>query len=240
MRSPRKAASAPLLRRAIALDPDYADALAALTECTTRRWLNGWVPIEEIPAAQADSLAFAQRAVAADPQNGLAIATAAYAFACHMRRFDEAVDFVRQALQVHPSSAHVRGLCAGALIHCGESDAAVGHYQEALRLNPLDPRRYLMFNGIAMAHFFARRFEQAEHWSRRSLADNPTWAGTRRYHAAALAELGRLDEARAEIAALLQVQPNSSIARSRLNSFRHGWMYDLYLGALRAAGLPEA
>ena len=85
-----------------------------------------------------------------------------------------------------------------------------------------------------------RRFGEAEHWSRRSLADNPTWAGTRRYHAAALAELGRLDEARAEIAALLQVQPNSSIARSRLNSFRHGWMYDLYLGALRAAGLPEA
>jgi adenylate cyclase len=229
-----------LLRRALARDPDYADALAALTECITRRWLNGWVRIEEIPAMQAESLRMAQRAVAADPQNGIAIATAAYVFACHMRRFDSALEYAERALQLHPNSAHVRSLCAGAFIQCGESERAIAQYNVTLRLNPVDPRRYLMFTGIAMAHFFAYRFEEAAHWARRSLDEKPEWAGTRRYHAAALAQLGRIEEARDEIAELLLIQPNSSIARSRANSFRHDWMYDLYLGALRAAGLPES
>jgi adenylate cyclase len=134
----------------------------------------------------------------------------------------------------------VRALCGGTFVHCGESDKAIQQYEIALRLNPLDPRRYLMFNGIAMAHFFARRFEDAEQWSRRSSTENPAWAGTRRYHAASLAQCGRLSEAQADIHELLKMQPNSSIARSRLNSFRHEWMYDLYLGALRLAGLPES
>ena len=39
---------------------------------------------------------------------------------------------------------------------------------------------------------------------------------------------------------LLKMQPNSSLARSQLNSFRYDWMYDLYLDALRIAGLPES
>ena len=38
---------------------------------------------------------------------------------------------------------------------------------------------------------------------------------------------------------MLKHQPNSSRARSRLSSFRHPWMYDLYLEGLRKAGLPE-
>src|SRR6202011_619390 len=130
-----------------------------------------------------------------------------------------------------PNSPHVRSLCAGAFIQCGESDRAIAQYNVTLRLNPLDPRRYLLFTGVAMAHFFARRFAEAAHWARRSLDEKPEWAGTRRYHAAALAQLGRIEEARDEIAELLRIQPNSSIARSRANSFRYDWMYDLYLGA---------
>ena len=62
----------------------------------------------------------------------------------------------------------------------------------------------------------------------------------RRHVAAALAYLGRLEEARAEIAEVLERQPNSSLSRSRLSSFRHPWKYELYLEGLRQAGLPEA
>ena len=61
----------------------------------------------------------------------------------------------------------------------------------------------------------------------------------RRHVAAALAHLGRVEEARAEIAEVLKRQPDLSLARSRLSSFRHPWMYDLYLEGLRKAGLPE-
>jgi Flp pilus assembly protein TadD len=92
---------------------------------------------------------------------------------------------------------------------------------------------------MSLAHFFGRRFAEAAKWAAQAVAEGPSWAGARRYHAAALAQLGRLDEAGAEVKELLKLQPNSSLTRSRTSSFRYDWMLDLYIGALHRAGLPE-
>ena len=77
-------------------------------------------------------------------------------------------------------------------------------------------------------------------WGRRAIAIAPAANIARRQVAAALAHLGRIEEAKAEIAEVLKHQPNASLARSRLSSFRHDWMYELYLDGLRKAGLPES
>ena len=61
----------------------------------------------------------------------------------------------------------------------------------------------------------------------------------RRYVAASLAQLDRIDEARAEIAELIKYQPNASLERFRLHSFRYDWMRALHLDGLRKAGLRE-
>ena len=61
----------------------------------------------------------------------------------------------------------------------------------------------------------------------------------RKYVAASLAQLGRTDEARAEIAELLKHQPDASLARFRQHSFRHKWMHELHMEGLRKAGLRE-
>ena len=89
-------------------------------------------------------------------------------------------------------------------------------------------------------HFLARRFDDSVQWGRRAVAAAPGANIARTTVAAALAHLGRIDEARAEIVWLLKYQPNATLARQRLASFSHDWMYDLYLDGLRAAGLPEA
>lgn len=57
--------------------------------------------------------------------------------------------------------------------------------------------------------------------------------------AAALVFLDRLDEARAVDSSLLQVQPNTSIARSRRSHYRNEAMLKRFLGALSLAGVPE-
>ena len=57
---------------------------------------------------------------------------------------------------------------------------------------------------------------------------------------AALGHLGRRDEARAEIDKILALHPQATLARARNASFRHEWMYELYLDGLRKAGLPES
>ena len=112
------------------------------------------------------------------------------------------------------------------------------HFETGWRMNPHDPKA-LTFTGMCVAHFFARRFEECIAWGRRAVEEAGGANIARRHVAAALAHLGRTKEAKAEIAEVLKRQPNSSLARSRLSSFRHQWMYDLYLEGLRKAGLPE-
>ena len=125
-----------------------------------------------------------------------------------------------------------------AYVNCGESEKALEHFESGWRMNPQDPKA-LTFTGMCVAHFFARRFEECIAWGRRAVGEAADANIARRHVAAALAHLGRIKEAKAEIALVLKHQPNSSRARSRLSSFRHPWMYDLYLEGLRKAGLPE-
>ena len=57
--------------------------------------------------------------------------------------------------------------------------------------------------------------------------------------AASLGQLGHVDEARAEIAELINHQPDASLALFRQHGFRHKWMHELHLEGLRKAGLRE-
>ena len=228
-----------LLLQAIAIDPDYADALASLADCRVRQWSNGWLPTGQAEEVSAEGLSVARRAVAADPASGHALAVMAYALVLFAGRFPEALELVERALRLQPFSDYVLTLCAQVLVNCGEGERAIGIFEEARRFNPADPRAHATLNGIAMAHFHAGRFAEAESWSRRALAERPSWNVARRYHAASLAHLGRLDEARAEIVELLRLQPNSTLARSRLSRFGKPHMYDQYIGGLALAGLPE-
>jgi tetratricopeptide (TPR) repeat protein len=108
-------------------------------------------------------------------------------------------------------------------------------------MNPLDSKKAATttFAILSCALYFARRFEESIHAGKRALAFTPTVNAARRYVATSLAQLGHIDEARAEIAELLRYQPNASLASSRLSSFRHKWMHELYLEGLRKAGLRE-
>lgn len=227
-----------LLRRAFALDPDYADALTSLAECLLRQCLNGWVSLRDMNSVMVEALMLARRAASADPRNGPALATTANALTIN-GQFDEAFEMAQRALHVQPNAADVRRLCGVVLVQCGCGDDAIPHFEAAMRLSPVDPRRYLMLNGITMAHFFERRFEEADIWARRAIAEMPNWAVVRRYRASLLAHLGLIDEARLEIEALSRIQPNSCLARSRTNRLRHGWMTDLLVEGLEKAGLPE-
>ena len=226
-----------LLRRAVDLDPNYCDALAALADCMGRSVIAGW--ISDVEATDEAAFEFARRAVAADPQHGEALATAAWAYAVLGGRFDAALEHAERAFRVHPNSLQVRNSCGTVFAASGESARAIQEFEAAQRLSPIDPRPYVQLGGIVTAHFFARNFEEASARARRILVEWPQHAVTLRYLAASLAHLGRREEARAVVADLLQVQPNSSLSRSRHARFRHPWMYELYLDGLKAAGLPE-
>ena len=107
------------------------------------------------------------------------------------------------------------------------------------RLSPVDPKGYFPMLGLAASHFFVGHFEETVALTGRILEDVPTHNAARRYRAAALAHLGRIEEAEAVVAELLKVQPNSSLRTSRSTGFHDPRMADLYITGLEKAGLPE-
>ena len=225
-----------LLRKAVELDPGYPDALGMLADVIAARTVNGWH--ENLLRGLEESLEMAGRALAAGPANSTCLACAASTYVIIGRRFEEGLDLAERALRLHPNSVFVRNRAGVAYTNCGESEQALEQFETAWRMNPQDPKAFT-FTGMAAAHFFAQRFEACITWGRRATDEASGANIARRHVAAALALLGRIDEAKAEIGEVLKRQPSSSLARSRLSSFRYPWMYDLYLDGLRKAGLPE-
>ena len=74
-----------------------------------------------------------------------------------------------------------------------------GAIERARRLSPLD------------LHLAAQRFEQAAEWANRAVHDQPRLASAVRLKVGALAYLGNLDEARAELCRLLAIDPKATI-----------------------------
>ncbi|SDR29184.1 adenylate cyclase [Rhizobiales bacterium GAS113] len=225
-----------LIRKAIELDPNYADAFALLAHTLGAAGAIGWRAQID---ARTEALAAARTAVRLDGNNPVVLATNAYAEALCLGSFERSDDCAARALHLAPSSAHVRTECGIAFAHGGNFDAAISNLEVALRLNPLDPMAYRMYHGLAVAHVFARRLEEAEHWARRVLVDRPNQVTIRRYLSVALAHCGRIEEAHDVVEELLRLAPDSSLSRSRTAHFRHPWQLEMYIDGLRLAGLPD-
>src|SRR5262249_30133000 len=112
--------------------------------------------------------------------------------------------------------------------------------ERARRLSPFDPLAFLYALNIAVAHFVARRFEQAIEWADRALHDQPRLIAAMRVKVAALAHLGRLDATRAELSRVLAIDPKLTIAGFRAyGHFFAPEVLELNVTGLRLAGLPE-
>ena len=95
------------------------------------------------------------------------------------------------------------------------------------------------FAVLSCAFYLAGRYEESIRAGKRALAFAPKANTARKYVAISLAQLGRIDEARAEIAELIKYQPDASLALFRQHGFRHKWMHELHMEGLRKAGLRE-
>ena len=221
-----------LLRKAIAKDPHYSDAWAALADALARQVVAGWRRSAADEAREA-----ALNAVNLDPDNGAALALAAFVLAVMGGSLDGAAEFAQRALSVHPNSAYVRTFCGWPFVYNGEFEKALECLRAGRRMNPFDPRFHMTLNAMAGAYFFQKDFEEAVASTRSVLARLPHPVSYK-YLAASLVYLDRINEARDAVRQLLSFDPSVSISNSRM-FFRHRWMVEHLTDGLRAAGLPE-
>jgi tetratricopeptide (TPR) repeat protein len=113
----------------------------------------------------------------------------------------------------------------------GSPDVAIDHLERALRLDPRDPRGETSLpKGIA--HFFARRLDQARTMLLLSLQESPGWVPTNRFLAACYAHLGELDEAKMIIKRLRALTP---VVLPSADNWRDPEQREFYLSGLRLA-----
>ena len=100
-------------------------------------------------------------------------------------------------------------------LYIGRAAETEGHVHEALRLSPRDNGAYWWMMFLGNAKTFLGADAEAVAWLRRSIDAQPNLPWTHFNLAAALAQLGRLDEAQAAARAGLALDPNFTLRRFR-------------------------
>src|SRR6202041_3529612 len=85
----------------------------------------------------------------------------------------------------------------------------------ALRLSPRDTQAYIWMNTAGLAKLHLGNWEQAVAWFRREIGANRNNPPAYLNLAAALAQLGRLDEAHSAVKAGLALNPTYTVSRRR-------------------------
>ena len=225
-----------LLGKAIELEPDYAAAHAIIAWCHEQRYLRGGLNEDTRAAA----LYHARQAIAAGGEDAAALATAGFVIAVADHDYETALTALDRSFALSNSCALALGFSSIVRAWNGDDDIAVEQGKLALRLSPFDPFIYLPWVGLAYAHFAAHRFEEAAAAASQAMQANPRFTVPYILRTAALAEIGRSDEARAMVQRLLELEPGIT-ATTAIRSARYAKAENIgALGnALRKAGLPQ-
>jgi tetratricopeptide (TPR) repeat protein len=125
----------------------------------------------------------------------------------------------------------------------GHSEETEAHILEALRISPRDSQAGNWSAAVGLAKLASGHDEEAVVWLNRSVEFNPTYPGPRFFLAAALAHLGRLEDAGEATRVGIELNPGFTIARLRSSTFSDHPVYlagreRIYEG-MRMAGVPE-
>ena len=182
----------------------------------------------------------AERALALDDRNPWGYSALGYA-AMMQRRPEEAIAAFRGAVNLTPSSAAAHAHLSRGLAFAGCSDEAIEHGEAAMRLSPLDPEMPLFRGGIAIAHYTARRFDEALQLTEENLRLRPGFQGGQRLHCASLAQSGRVAEARTFLSIIRRThRPPLTTAWVRENvPYQTPELMELFIEGLRKAGMTH-
>ncbi|UWU68615.1 winged helix-turn-helix domain-containing tetratricopeptide repeat protein [Bradyrhizobium sp. NC92] len=196
-----------LLARAIAIDPNYGQALSLLAVNDMFGVHLGWVELAAVaPAAEAAAL----KAVRCDHEDSWA--HAALGSVCFStRRLTDALSEFEQALALNPNFSLAQGYYALALSYAGRSNDSFEAAQKAIRLSPRDPSLAIYHGIAAYARFTERRYGEAIALAREAIRHRGDLTGAYRVLAVSAGMSG--DGALADMALgeLRRTQPGISL-----------------------------
>jgi TolB-like protein/DNA-binding winged helix-turn-helix (wHTH) protein len=228
--------------RAITADPGNVDALVGSAVADVREGANsfGTNPSAVFAAAEAKLT----KALSSVPDHARG----------HMwlglvdiwtRRAAQGVAECEHALALDRNLAHAHSIIGRAKVFVGHAEETEAHVAEALRLSPRDTMAHIWMYFAGLAKLHLGKYEQAIAWFRRAIEANRNYPVANFNLAAALAPLGRMDEAHCAARAGLALNPTFTVSRSRaaLTARSDDPTYLTQLEpifeGLRKAGVPE-
>jgi len=224
--------------RALQLDPNFASAHAMAAWCHFWRKVNGWMT--DPPREIAEGARLARRAVELGGDDAVALTRGGHALAHLADEVDGGIALIDRALVLNPNLASAWFLGGFLRAWNGDSDGAIEHFARAMRLSPLDPETYRMQAGMAVAHLFAGRFDDASSWAEKSVRQMPSFLMVAAVLAASHALAGRMDEAKRAISRVQQLDPTLRVATlAEWLPIRRPENLATLADGLRRAGLPD-
>ena len=141
-----------------------------------------------------------------------ALCVAGFVIADIARDFDTGMAIVSRALALNPNLVTAWYLGGWVRVINGEPELAIEHFSHAERLSPFDPLTGAVHLGVAYAHFFAGRDDQALSAVEHCLVDMPNYRPALLIVAASNAFLGATDRARTAIARIRELNPGTCLS----------------------------
>ena len=228
--------------RALSADPDNVDALVGSAAADIAEGGNSFVvdPTTAFAAAEAKLT----RALSSFPDHARGHAFFGYVKIL-TKRAVEGIAECEHALALDRNLADAHAFIGLGKIFTGRAEQAEAHIDQALRLSPRDMSAYAWLTEIGIAKNHLGDCEQAVLWCRRAIEANRNYPEAHFHLAAALARLGRLEEARSAVKSGLMLNRSFTVSRARINwtamsdDPAHPQQLAPIFDGLRAAGLPE-
>ena len=225
-----------LFREAIALDPALSIAHAYLATILVQAVQYGW--IKSTSQLWAEAMSLAESSVRLDPRSAFAFQILSYMHAME-GHYEAAMEAAKRAVKLNPYDMGARGVLGIAHLVIGEHRQAIELFSTAVQRGNSDPRyKWAALN--AFSHYLVGQYDASLSWAREALYLNPKHLQVLAVRAAALAQLGRSEEAATAAEVLLTSFPSLTVER-HLRNFRWKTPADIahYREGLLKAGVPS-
>jgi adenylate cyclase len=229
-------ASIGLFREAIAIDPALSIARAYLATIMVQGVQYGW--IRSTRDLWTEAMSLAESSVRLDPRSSFAFAILSYVHAME-GNYEAAMEAAKRAVKLNPYDMGARGVLGIAHLVIGEHRQAIELFSAAVQRGNSDPRyKWAALN--AFGHYLLGQYDASLSWAREALYLNPDHLQVFAVRAAALAQLGRTEEAAKASQVLLSSFPGLTVER-HLRNFRWKIPADIahYREGLLKAGVPS-
>lgn len=225
-----------LLEQALEIDSDYPLALSLAGWCHAQRSVYNWA--EDITASKSEALRLAEKAAELSGDDPLVLSVLGTVHTI-IRNFGTARILLERAVSIDPNAAWTWSRLGWLESYADRPEPAMEYFEKSGRLSPFDPMIFNNYVGMASAMQGARKYDQSVEFFQRALQERPHAFWIYRSLAPVLVRAGRMDEAKAAYAKLMQHFPDLTLGKVRdAMVFSPEFMDDM-LDGLKQLGMPE-